>query len=217
MSTPTKELDDETVRSALEAERLTLCDRLSALAADDWSAPSLCDGWTVQDVAAHLALATRESGWRFVTGMIRHRGNFDAMTAENARRHARVNSPDEIVAQLRATAGSADTSLGSSLRDSLIDVIVHTQDIGRAIDRTWTHPPERVAIALDQAVASRWYGAKKRFADVTLRSTDASWVGGTGHSAVEGSIVDLLLAATGRSTGLDHLRGPGVALVRSRT
>ena len=27
----------------------------------DWEAQSLCDGWTVQDVVAHLTLSTRET------------------------------------------------------------------------------------------------------------------------------------------------------------
>ena len=212
----TRPLDDSTVLRELEAERLALCVRLDGLDPDHWSTPSLCEGWTAIDVAAHLALATRESKWDFVKGMLRHRGNFDRMTAENAIDHARRHSPDEIVAQLRATAGSAGTALGSSVRDCLIDVIVHTQDIGRPVDRRWTSPPDRVVIALEHALASRWYGAKKRFADITLRATDIDWTNAGGGSMVSGPSIDLLLVATGRPYGHANLTGAGVQSVRKK-
>jgi uncharacterized protein (TIGR03083 family) len=35
-------------------QRRRLQDLLAALGADDWATPSRCDGWTVQDVVAHL-------------------------------------------------------------------------------------------------------------------------------------------------------------------
>ncbi|WP_029928152.1 maleylpyruvate isomerase family mycothiol-dependent enzyme [Nocardia otitidiscaviarum] len=38
-------------------ERLSLADFLDGLTADDWNRDSLCDGWTVHDVLAHVALA----------------------------------------------------------------------------------------------------------------------------------------------------------------
>lgn len=47
---------------ALEAtrrERLDLCDHLDTLGPEQWQVPSLCDGWTVKDVVAHLTTSTR--------------------------------------------------------------------------------------------------------------------------------------------------------------
>ena len=42
----------------IRTERLALIDFLETLTPADWAVPSLCDGWTVQDVAAHLASAS---------------------------------------------------------------------------------------------------------------------------------------------------------------
>jgi hypothetical protein len=48
-----------------------------------------------------------------------------------------------------------------------------------------------------------------------LRATDAGWNHGDGP-AVEGPILDLLLAMTGRTAALDSLSGEGVSTLRSR-
>ena len=47
----------EAIAAAVTAERLALCELLETLAPGDWSTPSLCPGWTVHDVVAHLTLA----------------------------------------------------------------------------------------------------------------------------------------------------------------
>jgi len=54
-------VDGETIRRAVEAERRDLADLLDRLAPADWDGASLCTGWTVRDVVAHLTLATRLS------------------------------------------------------------------------------------------------------------------------------------------------------------
>jgi uncharacterized protein (TIGR03083 family) len=41
--------------TTIAAERRALADQLEALTDAQWATPSLCDGWTVHDVAAHLA------------------------------------------------------------------------------------------------------------------------------------------------------------------
>jgi uncharacterized protein (TIGR03083 family) len=194
----TARLDDGAVLAALEAERLALCARLDAIDPSSWSTPSLCPGWTVQDVVAHLTLSTRESTMDFVRGMLRHRGSFDRMTAERARQRAGAHTAAELVSQLRETAGSPSVAFGSSLRDCLIDVIVHTTDIAHPLGMDWPTPPDRVVIALDHALSSRWYGARKRFADATLTATDIDWSRGAGPSTISGPAIDLLLIATGR-------------------
>lgn len=158
----------------------------------------------------HLTLATRESTMDFVRGMLRYRGNFDRMAAERAQQRAEQYRPAELVAQLRETAGSDTTAFGSSVRDCLIDVVVHQQDIARPLDLAWTTPPEQVGIALDHALSSRWYGAKKRFAGASLSASDLDWTAGAGSSTITGPVTDLLLVATGRAAGLDHLSGSGM-------
>lgn len=210
MMTSPESPEPGSVMDDVEAVRLQLCDWLDDLEPDTWFVSSLCDRWAVKDVVAHLCLSTRESTWTFLRGMLRHRGNFDRMTAANAHRHADEFTPEQLVAQLRETAGSTATSLGGSPIDSLIDVIVHGQDIARPLDRRLTVPAERVVPALDHASASRWYGARKRFANTRLRASDVEWSFGSGTDEISGPAIDLLLVATGRSAALDGLSGSGV-------
>lgn len=203
--TATARLDDAAVLAALATERLALCTRLDELDDASWSMPSACVGWTVKDVVAHLALSTQQNAIDFVKGMVRARGNFDRMNADQARSWAERHTTTELVAQLSETAGSRRTSFGSSLRDCLIDVIVHGEDIARPLGAVWTGPPAHVVIALDHALSSRWYGARNRLAHATLVATDVEWTGGSGPSQITGQCVDLLLVATGRPDGLHNL------------
>ena len=88
----------------VEAERRDLADLLDTLDDRDWRTQSLCAGWTVRDVVAHLTLADRDFAATALR-MIRARGDFDQVTADMARERALRYSPTELVAQLRETAG----------------------------------------------------------------------------------------------------------------
>ena len=164
-----------------DGERLALCDLLDSLAPDDWLIPSLCAGWSVQDVVAHLTLATRDTTWGMIRETIKARGSFDRMTADTARAHARTFAPSELIRQLRDTADSTRRAPLSSHLDPLTDILVHGQDIARPVGRSHPISPEHVVPALSHAVASRWYGGAKRFRRVALVATDADWSAGGGQ------------------------------------
>ena len=206
----------EFIATAVATERLALCDILEELSADDWRAASLCDRWTVHEVVAHLTLATRESIRGMVGGMIRARGDWERMNAEQATERALLFAPPSLVQQLRESASSTRRAPMSNPVDPLIDILVHTQDIVRPLGRAHPMDPERVEPALTYAVESRWYGGKKRFDAVTLSATDLSWTFGTGDQEVAGAAGDLLLVAAGRASGLESLVGPGVEILRRR-
>ena len=148
--------------------------------------------------------------------MFRYRANFDRMTLERARKWSQQFMPDELQKQLRSSASSPKTSFGSSLRDALIDVLVHGQDIARPLQRERPTPPEHVVIALEHALSSRWYGARKRFVNMKLQSTDIEWTTGTGPKLIVGPTMDLLLVATGRPTAIENLSGPGIDDLRNK-
>ena len=148
--------------------------------------------------------------------MLRYRGNFERMEAERATARALEFSSAELIEQLRAHASSTAHSVGSTPLDALSDLIVHGQDIARPLQRTLPTEPDRVSRALDHVLASRWYGAKKRLADVSLRATDTDYTSGTGVIEIHGPAIDLLLVATGRRAGLDTLAGTGVDQIRRR-
>ncbi|MFB9905593.1 maleylpyruvate isomerase family mycothiol-dependent enzyme [Allokutzneria oryzae] len=191
-------------------ERLSLADFLESLDDHEWQRDSLCSGWTVHDVAAHMTLSTRTTLLVVIRGAIRARGDFNRMVSNLARERAATFDPAELVAQLRATAGSTHRTLGSSPLDPLVDALVHGQDIARPLGRTREMPVEPVIAALDHVRTSRFYGARERFRDARLVATDCAWSAGEGQHEVRGPLGDLLMVATGRAAGLGTLTGSGV-------
>ena len=50
------QLDRAEVWSAVDDQRRALVRLLEDLSEDEWRQPSLCDGWSIRQVAAHVAL-----------------------------------------------------------------------------------------------------------------------------------------------------------------
>ena len=212
---PSRGRHDRRGAAAIRSERLDLCSYLEAVGPDAWSTPSLCGDWTIHEVVAHLTLSTRESWRDFLVGMIRHRGNFDRLVAAQARARAARFSPSELIEQLRVSAESTARAPGSGPLDPLLDLLVHGQDIARPLGHERRPPTDSAIAALDHALTSRWYGARRRVAGVRLVASDAEWANGTGPE-VHGPLSAFLLVATGRPAGLEDLVGDGLVTLTPR-
>ena len=82
-------------------ERARSADMLESLSPEQWSADTLCGGWNVHQVAAHMMIAGEQTNGRFLTGLLLSGFRFDVMTDRDARR-ADVLSSAEIIARIRA-------------------------------------------------------------------------------------------------------------------
>ncbi|MEU4393955.1 maleylpyruvate isomerase family mycothiol-dependent enzyme [Kribbella sp. NPDC023855] len=194
----------------VEAERLSFADLLDDLADDEWSKDSLCAGWTVLDVAAHLTLSTRTTLGMVVWGAIKARGSFDRMEADLARKRATQFTRAELIEQIRVTAGSDRHTPGSSHLDCLLDALVHGQDIARPLGRPRSMPLEPAIAALEFVRTNKFYGAPKRLRGVRLVATDTDWSGGEGPDELHAPVADLILISTGRPAGLTNATGPAL-------
>lgn len=204
-------MDRDPIPAWTKAERLSVADLLEGLDDHEWRADSLCSGWTVRDVAAHLTLSTRTTLGDVLKGAVLARGNWERMEFDAAKKRAGAFGPAELVAQIRETAGSARRAPLSSPLDPLTDFLVHGQDIARPLGRARPMPVERTVAALGHVVSSPFYGARKRLRNVRLVATDANWSTGEGPDLAEGPAGDLLLLVTGRPAGLAGVTGPGAA------
>jgi uncharacterized protein (TIGR03083 family) len=202
-------MDRDAILEAVEAERLGLADLLDGLDQGEWERKSLCDGWTVHDVVAHLTLATRLSPLAAIGGMLRARGDINRMIGDAARSRSAQYGPAELVVQLRETAGSAKRPLGTQPPDPLVDALVHGQDIARPLGRERAMAAERVLPAIEHVWSSSFYGARTRFDGLRFVATDADWAGGEGTRLVSAPIGELLLLSTGRPAGLERVTGDG--------
>ena len=81
----------------IAAERRTLADLLEPLTDEQWEAPSLCAGWRVRDVAAHIAMVPTAPGpLAIARGAVRAHGNFNRLNHDLAVRHALRPSTDIV-------------------------------------------------------------------------------------------------------------------------
>jgi uncharacterized protein (TIGR03083 family) len=190
---------------AIDAHRTALAAELGRLTEAEWRTPSLCDGWTVRDVAAHLTL--QELGVRdVVADFARHPAlGMNRVIRDAARRRAELPA-EELVARIRASAGSRRHNVGVTPRETLVDVLVHSQDITVPLGRPLPLPPAAAAEAASRVWARGWpWYPRKRFAGFRLRATDVDWAAGEGRP-LEGPVDAILLLLTGRPAALTVAR-----------
>jgi len=198
----------------IHAERKALAADLDGISAREWDTPSLCDGWSVRDVVAHMTAASQLSGPKFFGRLIGSGFSFEKVQAKGIAAQRGSSADDTLTrfkAQIDSTGrppGPIDTMLG--------ETIVHAEDIRRPLGIQHAYPTDAVVRVADFFRGSNLIiGTKRRIADMTLEATDVDWRRGDGP-VVEGPVLDLLLAMTGRKTALDALTGDGVETLRSR-
>jgi uncharacterized protein (TIGR03083 family) len=209
---------DEQYWSGVKWLRLEVADLLATLPETDWDTASLCQGWRVRDVAGHLSIITTVTTWDMIAA-VPHAG----LDANRINTHLAVRQgsrhPDEIVAAIRAHADDRCTARVLDARNSLFDIIVHSQDIAIPLGKDLAVPSEHTRRGVQRVWEMGWpFHARRRFSGLTLRATDTDWTVGAGPE-VTGTALSLLLLLTGRTTAALHrLEGPGMtALERSVT
>jgi uncharacterized protein (TIGR03083 family) len=200
-------VDRDEVWRASDEERVSLAGLLDSLGDQEWETPSLCAGWRVRDVAAHLTLA-QMGPLPSVVAAVRARGNFNRMIYDTAVRQARL-PVSEYAPRLRAMAGSRRKAPGVTYLEPLIDVLVHGQDIAIPLGRIRPVPVRAAVAAADRVWPSLFpWRAERKLGGFRLAATDCDWSAGEGL-LVAGPIAAILLLLTGRRAGLAQLSGPG--------
>ena len=197
----------------IHTERAALAGALSVLDTADWDHESLCPGWTVKDVAAHV-ISNPQIRMRDVAAMAgRNLGrSYNAMIFRETKRLGRQSSPAGILADFERYAGSTRHVPVTTTVEPLLDVIVHSQDILRPLGIRHAAPPEAAAVAADRArlhAAYMGWRAARRF---RLVATDVDWARGKGPT-VEAPMQELLMICTGRAPDLAEVTGDGLELL----
>lgn len=210
-ASPSVRLDHERLWQVIGTQRRNLADLLDGLSDEQWRHPSLCAGWTVRDVAAHLTL--QQLGLRDLIGTMPHwRGTMDRTIQHAARRRATSWTTGQLTAEIRAMASSRRHTVGVTELETLTDIMVHSQDIALPLGLRLDMPPDAAAASAGRTLTMRWppplptVRIVRRFG---LVATDVTWSAGTGPR-VTGPISALLLTCTGRTAALPQLSGEGV-------
>lgn len=208
-------VDRERVFAAVAEERRQIAALIDQLDDVQLATPSLCAGWDVKTVAAHLVSVFADSFWVFMRTAAR-RGSMARAIDELARRRAKLPT-SEIVITLRECA---DHPLSPPLfgpLDPLADILVHGGDIRIPLNIPFDPDQELAALALDFLTGPWPFGFVPlgRLWGISLRATDIDRCWGNG-TEVRGATAALMMAVAGRTAMLHSLDGPGLALLRHR-
>jgi uncharacterized protein (TIGR03083 family) len=194
------------IRDKIAAERRDLADVLAALPPASWDEETLCVGWRVREVVAHITMPFRFSRPRFALELMKSRGNFNRMADRCARRDAAVET-GELLAALADNERHPWKPPGGGFEGALTHDVIHGLDITvpLAVDRQV--PEEHLRIVLEAITKPK---SLKFFASdlegTELRADDIDWSFGSG-APVSGRAQDLALVLSGRTLPAGRLRG----------
>jgi uncharacterized protein (TIGR03083 family) len=194
------------IRKAVAGERAELAEVLAGLGQDDWEKPTLCVGWRVRELVAHITMPYRISMPRFLAGMVRAAGDFNRYADRQARQDAVELTPAQLVECLRQNIDHPWKPPGGGHEGALSHDVIHGLDVTVALGIDRQVPSERLRIVFDamRPRHAKYFGVD--LTDVQLQATDLSWTYGTG-TPLTGAAQDLLLVLSGRTLPPNHLSG----------
>ncbi len=206
--------DKTTTWRLIHAERAALADTLDGLSAEQWAVPSLCAGWNVRLLAAHILAGAEQTGPHFMWGMAANGFRFNAMMRRDAQRLGAL-PPEDIIRRFRATTATTNHP-PAPIMAMLGEVVVHGEDLRRPLGERADPSPEATLACLEMYQTATFpVGGKKRIAGLRMVAQDVGWSCGAGPE-VSGPGVSVMLAMTGRPAGMDGLSGDGVEILRGR-
>lgn len=207
--------DRSAIWQAVHEERRRLVSDLEGIALEQWQTPSLCPGWSVHDVVAHLIDSAVTTRLGFVRQMVTARFDFDRANDHGVEKHKAID-PYETLNAFRAVTDRTDTPPGP-LATRLVEAYVHGEDIRRPLGIHRDYPSEHVMTALEYMArtGAGFGGGKERVRGLRLTPLPHGRSIGEGPEVCGHAIV-LLLAVSGRPTGSDELTGEGAQLLATR-
>lgn len=208
-------VDRERVFAAVANERRRIATLVEGLDDTQLATPSLCAGWDVKTVAAHLGCSVADGLPPAMTMALR-RGSLNRAIDELARRRAQRPAA-EIVATLRQCADHPLSPPVIGPVAPFTDILIHGGDISIPLGLPFDPDPESVGLALDFLTGPWPVGFVRlgRLRGISLHGTDIdrSWRKG---AEIRGRASALMMAVSGRTALLDKLGGPGLPVLRQR-
>jgi uncharacterized protein (TIGR03083 family) len=208
-------VDDQFVFAAVADQRRQFASLIDDLDEAQLATPSLCQGWDVTTVAAHVVSTVLDGLPGFLRMAVR-RGSLSRGIDDLARRRAQAPIA-EIVAALREHADRPISSPVFGPRGPLADILVHTGDVRIPLGLPFEPDLQHTESAMDFLTGGWPIGfiPLSRLRGIRLSATDVSrsWRDG---ADVIGPVAALMMAACGRTAALDALTGPGSTLLGRR-
>lgn len=211
MAEPTELTDDSYLQPTVAAELTSLADLLDAASDAQWDTPSLCAGWRVREVVAHMTMAARYPEEQFMAELRRCGFDFTRLSNEIAARDASLPA-DELIKNLRSGVMRHWAPPGGGYRGALNHAVIHGLDVTVPLGAARLAPDSTIRVILDDLTEG---DVNERFGiDIAgrhLQATDLDWSFGAGP-VLRGSAADLALVICGRSVPPGRLEGAPLAL-----
>jgi uncharacterized protein (TIGR03083 family) len=188
-------MNDDELFDATVAQRAALVRVLDGLSGEQWDAPSLCEGWRIREVVAHITMPYRHSIPTMILAMLRARGRFDVAADRLARRDTAAQPSSALLEDLRRNVEHPWRPPGGGQLGALSHDVIHGLDITEALGIQSVSPPNRLAAVLAGPQLARAF--KADLSGRRLVATDADCAVGEGRS-LELPVKDLVLIVTGR-------------------
>jgi uncharacterized protein (TIGR03083 family) len=200
----------DAVRDAIE----DLARQLESIERSQWDIGSLCEGWRIRDVCAHVVAGEQGAfgPGAVLTGMLRHRGDYNRWLASDGRERGR-RDPAVILTELRDAAMNRRVQAPKREVRALTHVVVHGQDMCRPLGIRRDIPEADLVAVADFVARSIIFRAKRHLVGLRLVATDIDWSYGNGPS-VTGSGEALVMSMAGRRSALADLSGEGADAFR---
>ena len=124
----------------LRNERESITELLGSLSPEEWQASTLCEGWTVLDLAAHM-VAREDKPLKYLAGAVTS-GKIGP-DPQAALRRARSRGPQSLLRALRGGPPLIYRLPGPSAIGNLVENWIHNEDLRRGgLNRPRVTPPE---------------------------------------------------------------------------
>lgn len=177
------------------AERSRLVGLLEELPESGWDHHSLCQGWRVREVVAHMTMPYRTTPLAMLSGLARARFSFDRFADAAARRDTAEHDSSHLLRSLAENITTVWHPPGGGDDAALSHDVIHGLDITEPLGLP-APPSERIGLVLR-------HGGKRALAhfgavlDRTLVATDTDFSIGHGDP-LELAAKDILLAVSNR-------------------
>jgi uncharacterized protein (TIGR03083 family) len=197
---------DSELQAAVTNEFLALADLLDGLPAGGWDTPSLCAGWRVREVVAHMTMPVRYSMEQFMAELRDRDGDFTRLSNDIAARDGALPT-SVLVGNLRDETLHHWTPPGGGYSGALNHVVIHGLDITVPLGSGRRATDDDLRAVLDNLTSG---GTHAHFGfnldGLRLRATDLDWTFGSG-TPVSGAAEDLALLVCGREVPAGRIEG----------
>ena len=161
----------------------------ASLSPDQWAQPSLCAGWTVQDVLAHIVSYEGRSPKDLARVAVAGRFSPSRMN-EVLVRESRCRDRQLVLDRLRTFGRPRGLTAGFGGRIARTDGLIHRQDVRRPLGLGRDVPADRLVSALSFSMFAAPIRGAWRARGVRVRAVDVDWAFGpavTARSAARGA------------------------------